>query len=171
MGCLQVVDAADVLCFVLDARDPMGTRCKQLERALPKTRLAHKRGMQAHMNMRACADVCDVCIWCSKAYVDMHTYICTSARHAVSCKQTATDERTAEWSGRPHEGALTHRLSHSFASPAPFARPVAWGAHFVTCEKISAAGPAWLPLAAEARHHARHARHACHARTHNWYAV
>ena len=27
----QVVDAADVLVFVLDARDPMGTRCQQLE--------------------------------------------------------------------------------------------------------------------------------------------
>ena len=29
---LQVVDASDVLVFVLDARDPMGTRCLQLER-------------------------------------------------------------------------------------------------------------------------------------------
>ena len=29
---VQVVDASDVLVFVLDARDPMGTRCLQLER-------------------------------------------------------------------------------------------------------------------------------------------
>lgn len=34
----KVVDAADVLCFVLDARDPMGTRCKQLERELRRSR-------------------------------------------------------------------------------------------------------------------------------------
>ena len=27
-----MVDASDVLVFVLDARDPMGTRCLQLER-------------------------------------------------------------------------------------------------------------------------------------------
>ncbi|CAJ1376381.1 unnamed protein product, partial [Effrenium voratum] len=30
----KVVDASDVLVFVLDARDPMGTRCQQLEREL-----------------------------------------------------------------------------------------------------------------------------------------
>ncbi|CAE7193153.1 Gnl2 [Symbiodinium natans] len=34
----KVVDAADVLVFVLDARDPMGTRCQQLERELRKSR-------------------------------------------------------------------------------------------------------------------------------------
>lgn len=37
----KVVDCADVLVFVLDARDPMGTRCMQLERELRKNR-AHK---------------------------------------------------------------------------------------------------------------------------------
>jgi len=37
----KVVDASDVLVFVLDARDPQGTRCRQLERDLRKHR-AHK---------------------------------------------------------------------------------------------------------------------------------
>ena len=34
LGLVEVVDASDVLVFVLDARDPMGTRCVQLERLL-----------------------------------------------------------------------------------------------------------------------------------------
>jgi len=34
----KVVDASDVLVFVLDARDPMGTRCQALERELRQTR-------------------------------------------------------------------------------------------------------------------------------------
>jgi len=37
----KVVDSADVLVFVLDARDPMGTRCQHLEREIRKNR-AHK---------------------------------------------------------------------------------------------------------------------------------
>lgn len=37
----KVVDASDVLVFVLDARDPMGTRCQQLEREIRKNR-SHK---------------------------------------------------------------------------------------------------------------------------------
>jgi nuclear GTP-binding protein len=32
----KVVDASDVLIFVLDARDPMGTRCKHLEKESPQ---------------------------------------------------------------------------------------------------------------------------------------
>merc|ERR1719353_2223507 len=34
----KVVDASDVLVFVLDARDPMGGRCFQLEREIRKNR-------------------------------------------------------------------------------------------------------------------------------------
>eukprot|EP00448_Togula_jolla_P041512 CAMPEP_0170645380 /NCGR_PEP_ID=MMETSP0224-20130122/43049_1 /TAXON_ID=285029 /ORGANISM="Togula jolla, Strain CCCM 725" /LENGTH=425 /DNA_ID=CAMNT_0010976593 /DNA_START=30 /DNA_END=1305 /DNA_ORIENTATION=- len=34
----KVVDSSDVLIFVLDARDPMGTRCKNLEREIRKNR-------------------------------------------------------------------------------------------------------------------------------------
>jgi len=34
----KVVDCSDVLIFVLDARDPMGTRCEQLEREIRKNR-------------------------------------------------------------------------------------------------------------------------------------
>lgn len=34
----KVVDASDVLVFVLDARDPMGTRCQMLEREIRKNR-------------------------------------------------------------------------------------------------------------------------------------
>jgi nuclear GTP-binding protein len=34
----KVVDCSDVLIFVLDARDPMGTRCKHLEREIRKNR-------------------------------------------------------------------------------------------------------------------------------------
>lgn len=34
----KVVDASDVLVFVLDARDPMGTRCQMLEKEIRKTR-------------------------------------------------------------------------------------------------------------------------------------
>lgn len=37
----KVVDSSDVLVFVLDARDPMGTRCKQLEQHLRKSK-SHK---------------------------------------------------------------------------------------------------------------------------------
>lgn len=34
----KVVDASDVLVFILDARDPMGTRCMELEREIRKNR-------------------------------------------------------------------------------------------------------------------------------------
>mmetsp|Transcript_111009 Transcript_111009/g.353724 ORF Transcript_111009/g.353724 Transcript_111009/m.353724 type:complete len:750 (-) Transcript_111009:221-2470(-) len=37
----KVVDASDVICFILDARDPMGTRCRNLEKEIRKTK-AHK---------------------------------------------------------------------------------------------------------------------------------
>mmetsp|Transcript_247 Transcript_247/g.562 ORF Transcript_247/g.562 Transcript_247/m.562 type:complete len:763 (-) Transcript_247:204-2492(-) len=37
----KVVDASDVICFILDARDPMGTRCMALEREIRKHK-SHK---------------------------------------------------------------------------------------------------------------------------------
>jgi nuclear GTP-binding protein len=43
-GCnsfVQVIDSADVIIQVLDARDPMGTRCKQVEQYIKKEK-SHK---------------------------------------------------------------------------------------------------------------------------------
>ena len=44
-----MVDASDVLVFVLDARDPMGTRCLQLERCSANAREWSGRPLELDM--------------------------------------------------------------------------------------------------------------------------
>ena len=66
---LKVIDASDVLCEILDARDPLGTRCSYLENFVKKN-CPHK-----HINL--------VAIYVTAAYIKhLSKYYPTIAFHA-----------------------------------------------------------------------------------------